>query len=526
LAQGSAPLPVGVSPGDILAGKYRIDHVLGVGGMGVVVAAHHLHLDARVAIKLLLPESAANADTVARFAREGRAAVRIRSEHVARVLDTGTLDGGARFMVMEFLDGVDLAAWLDQHGAPAVDRAVELLLQACEAIAEAHSLGIVHRDLKPANLFCVKRADGSESIKVLDFGISKVTGPAGVDFGVTKTTTVLGSPLYMSPEQMQSTRDVDARTDIWSLGVILFELLTLKVPFPGATLPELILKVATAAAPRLRDLRPDAPAGLEAVLETCLKKRREDRFESIGDLAEALAPYAPERSRISVERISSIARASAPAGRGAQASSPQASVPVAGVASVETVAVAPTAVGAVTASDAARTLASSPAPPEAAAKSSAPAKPGRGRRRGAVAGALGVGALALIAWMGLVSRSPATRPPAASLAGPGPTVPLAEGPPPPVPSVTASGASLAPERAPTRAAPSAEVAPPSSPAPTLTQLTQRPRRPKATASGAAPPLVPAASTPNGTSSAARAKNCDPNFYLDANGDKHFKPECF
>jgi serine/threonine-protein kinase len=497
--------------------------------MGVVVAAHHLHLDAKVAIKLLLPESAANADTVARFAREGRAAVRIRSEHVARVLDTGTLDGGARFMVMEFLDGVDLAAWLEQHGAPAVDQAVELFLQACEAIAEAHSLGIVHRDLKPANLFCVKRADGSESIKVLDFGISKVTGPAGVDFGVTKTTTVLGSPLYMSPEQMQSTRDVDARTDIWSLGVILFELLTLKVPFPGATLPELIVKVATGATPRLRDLRPDAPAGLEAVIDTCLKKRREDRYESIGDLAVALAPYGPERSRVSVERISSIARASAPTGRGVPASLSPASVapvvsvpsaasvaPVASVpsaASVGIVAVAP-AVGAVTASDAARTLTSAPAPPGAAATSNEPAKFGRGRRRGAVAGALSAAALALIAWMGLGSRSPA-RPPM--------TVPLAAAPPAPPPSVTASAASVALEPAPTLAASPAQVAPPSSPVPAVTQ---HPHRPKATASGAASPLVPPPSTPNGAASAARAKNCDPNFYLDANGDKHFKPECF
>jgi serine/threonine-protein kinase len=178
--------------GDILADKYRIERVLGAGGMGMVVAAHHLQLDERVAIKLLLPQTLANAEAVARFAREARAAVKIKSEHVARMIDVSSLPNGAPYLVMEYLDGEDLSHWVGTRGALPIELAVELVLQACEALAEAHSLGIVHRDLKPANLFCIRRADGLLSIKVLDFGISKVTtlSSSGPEMGMTKTSSV------------------------------------------------------------------------------------------------------------------------------------------------------------------------------------------------------------------------------------------------------------------------------------------------------------------------------------------------
>ncbi|HEY3664483.1 MAG TPA: serine/threonine-protein kinase, partial [Polyangiaceae bacterium] len=212
-----------VREGDVLAGKFRIERVLGQGAMGVVVAATHIQLDERVALKFLLPEALANADAVARFAREARAAVKIKSEHVVRVSDVGTLESGSPYMVMEYLQGQDLSEWMTNHGTLNVSDAVEFLLQACEALAEAHALGIVHRDLKPANLFVTARRDGTPCIKVLDFGISKFTAP-GSNLNMTKTSTIMGSPLYMSPEQLSSTRTVDARTDIWALGVILFEL--------------------------------------------------------------------------------------------------------------------------------------------------------------------------------------------------------------------------------------------------------------------------------------------------------------
>src|SRR5262245_15691858 len=233
-------------PGGILAGKCRIDRVLGQGGMGIVVAAHHLQLDERVAIKFLLPEALANPEAVARFGREARAAVKIKSEHVARVTDVGALpETGAPYMVMELMRGKDLGAALREQGALPVHLAVEYVLQACEALAEAHAIGIVHRDLKPANLFLTARADGSPCVKVLDFGISKIAAHSGSgsDMGMTRTQSIMGSPLYMSPEQMASARDVDQRSDVWAVGTVLYEIVTGHVPFTGETMPQLCTQI-------------------------------------------------------------------------------------------------------------------------------------------------------------------------------------------------------------------------------------------------------------------------------------------
>jgi tRNA A-37 threonylcarbamoyl transferase component Bud32 len=305
---GDKHTAAGVSAGDILVGKYRIDKVLGVGGMGVVVAAHHIHLDERVAIKFMLLEALMNRDAVGRFAREARAAVKIKSEHVCRVSDVGTMENGAPFMVMEYLEGSDLSAWLLQYGVLPIEQAVDFLLQASEAIAEAHSLGIVHRDLKPANLFVIRRPDGVLAIKVLDFGISKMTGfgTSGSGSDMTQTSAIMGSPLYMSPEQMQSSKDVDPRADIWALGVILYELLGGRLPFAADTMPELVLKVVSAPPAPLREQRPDVPAELELIIGRCLEKDRNQRYASVGDLAASLMPYGSRRARMSVEKISGI----------------------------------------------------------------------------------------------------------------------------------------------------------------------------------------------------------------------------
>jgi len=306
--QFGSQLIEGVKEGEVLAGKYRIERVLGAGGMGVVVAAHHLLLDERVAIKFLLPETLNNSEAVARFAREARAAVKIKSDHVARVIDVDILESGATYLVMEYLEGGDLSSWLAQRGVLPIEQAVEFVLQACEAIAEAHSLGIVHRDLKPANLFCVRRADGVLSVKVLDFGISKVKQSllSGPGMGMTGTTAVMGSPFYMSPEQLQSSRNVDARTDIWSLGAVLFELTGGRPPFVGETLPELCLKIVNEPTPKIRRFRPDAPELLEQIIAKCLEKDRENRYRNVAQLAVALAPFGPKRARVSVERVKGI----------------------------------------------------------------------------------------------------------------------------------------------------------------------------------------------------------------------------
>jgi serine/threonine-protein kinase len=301
----------GVREGDVLAGKFRVDKVIGIGGMGVVVAAHHLQLDEKVALKFLLPHALESEEAVARFEREARAAVKIKSEHVARIIDVGALEDGRPYMVMEYLDGGDLDAWVRQKGPLDVEQAVEFVLQACEAIAEAHALGIVHRDLKPANLQCIRRPDGLLSVKVLDFGISKVTGHAasGIHLGITKTQSLMGSPVYMSPEQLQSSKNVDARTDIWSLGVILFELIAGRPPFTGETMPQLVLKVMSEPAPGLRELRPEAPEALERVIHRCLDKDLDKRYPNVAELAADLLPFGPERARASADRIARVIHA-------------------------------------------------------------------------------------------------------------------------------------------------------------------------------------------------------------------------
>ncbi|HMJ16516.1 MAG TPA: serine/threonine-protein kinase, partial [Polyangiaceae bacterium] len=292
-----------VKAGDVLAGKYLVERILGSGGMGVVVAAWHQELEQRVAVKFLLPEIAERSDAAERFRREARAAVKIRSEHVARILDVGTLDGVAPYMVMEYLDGHDLAEELRTRGMLPVHEALEFLLQAVEAVAEAHAAGIVHRDLKPANLFVTRRSDGLRVIKVLDFGISKsVIGGSINDLSLTRTSSLIGSPLYMSPEQMKSARDVDSRTDIWALGTILFEMLAGRPPYMAESVPQLCAALLHDTPPSLAEFRNDVPAAVEQILLRCLAKDRTQRWPTVADLAQALAAFAPPSARIHADR--------------------------------------------------------------------------------------------------------------------------------------------------------------------------------------------------------------------------------
>lgn len=296
---------LGVEPGQVLAGKYRVERLLGQGGMGVVLAAHHLELEIKVALKLLLPQALVDHAAQARFLREARAAVRLKSEHVAQVLDVGRLEDGTPFIVMEYLEGVDLSKRVEELGVLPIADAVDFCAQACEAIAEAHKLGIVHRDLKPANLFLTRGFDGLPFVKVLDFGISKTEGSAP-DGAVTSTAAMMGSPLYMSPEQMQSARDVDLRTDIWAVGAILFELISGKPPFGGESLAQVLLGIMQQPTPSLRAQRAEVPAGLEAVIGKCLEKDRGQRFDSVNSLLTALAPFGGPSARVSLERISRL----------------------------------------------------------------------------------------------------------------------------------------------------------------------------------------------------------------------------
>jgi serine/threonine protein kinase len=332
--------------GEVVGGKFVIERVLGVGGMGVVVAAHHNHLDKTVAIKFLRRDAAKDELAVHRFLREARAVTVLQSEHVVRVMDAGRLDDGLPYLVMEYLSGQDLDQVLAQRGQLPLEEAVEYLLQSMEAVADAHAAGIVHRDLKPSNLFLTARADGSALVKVLDFGISKAFDATGANqVSLTATSMTLGSPLYMSPEQVRSSKTVDSRTDVWALGIIAYELLAGVQPFEAETVTGLCAKIVADEPPPLRSIRPDVAPAFEAVILRCLEKNPAARYQTVMDLAAALRPFASPEGRASVARIgrtggglsptlaSASRRVSTP---DARASTPQPSDPTVGYA--ETVA--------------------------------------------------------------------------------------------------------------------------------------------------------------------------------------------
>jgi serine/threonine-protein kinase len=281
--------------GALLNGKYRIERVLGKGGMGIVYAAHHEQLGERVAIKMMLEDVAQHPEAVGRFLNEARAAAKIKNEHVARVMDVGTVDlNGAAFMALEYLEGHDLGQLLAQQERLPVAVAVDYVLQALEAIAQAHALGIVHRDLKPANLFLARQQSGDDVVKVLDFGISKVETGLHQQGALTATRTILGSPLYMSPEQLRSSRSVDARADIWSLGVILYELTTGTLPFDGESPGAIFAAILEQGPPPIRERQPEVSADLERIILKCLQRRPDDRYGDVAALASDLALHAPE----------------------------------------------------------------------------------------------------------------------------------------------------------------------------------------------------------------------------------------
>jgi serine/threonine protein kinase len=329
--------------GDLIAGRYRIERKIGTGGMGFVVAALDEATGTRVAIKLLLPEGSTAAsgfadgdgsevvertnrrrDLATRLLREASAASRIASEHVTRVLDIGRLDSGDPYVVMELLEGADLGRHAKERGPMPVAEVVSLVLQACEAIQEAHTLGIVHRDLKPANLFLTRKPDGTPFVKVLDFGISKVLGAD--DNQLTATSDMLGSPLYMAPEQIRNARDVDARADVWSLGTILYRLLAGRAAFEANGSAATLAAIIGDTPEPLRNLRPDVPPDLEALVRHCLEKDRHRRVQSVRELMIALL-------RFSVAQTGEYAPAVVPA-----------PLPPAAAANPSTASVAPNAV--------------------------------------------------------------------------------------------------------------------------------------------------------------------------------------
>jgi eukaryotic-like serine/threonine-protein kinase len=290
-----------VAAGQIVADKYRIDELVGSGGMGVVVAATHIDLGQKVAIKLLRDVSE---DSLARFRREARLIVRLRSEHVARVFDVGALDDVTPYIVMELLEGSDLSTVLSSRGKVSVQEAVDWVLEATEAVAEAHALGMVHRDLKPANLFLAKGPGGVATVKVLDFGVSKIVDQElGAEASLTGSGTALGSPGYMSPEQMTDAREVDVRSDVWSLGALLYRLVGGRLPYRGESIVAVLAAMTIEPLIPLSSLAAEVTPELDAIVARCLATDKVERYTNLAELAIALLPYASARGRISVEQI-------------------------------------------------------------------------------------------------------------------------------------------------------------------------------------------------------------------------------
>jgi serine/threonine-protein kinase len=320
-----------VQPGDVVANRFVIEQRIGTGAMGAVFAARQERLGRRVAIKFLPEHALASADACRRFEQEARAAASLQSDHVVRVYEVGQGHGGCPYIVMELLSGEDLGTLLLRRGPLPIDTATRYVADACEALAEAHARGIVHRDLKPANLFLAERPDGSTLLKILDFGVSKVAGSSTADAGLTTASTVLGSPAYMPPEQLRAAHAVDARADIWALGVTLYELLTGRRPFVAGSLADLHALILTAAPPPPRTLRPEIPLGVENAVLRCLQKERDSRFGSAAELGAALhgartpSPRTGRRAWrapiVSVATLVGAVVAGASIGRGASAPS-------------------------------------------------------------------------------------------------------------------------------------------------------------------------------------------------------------
>jgi len=291
--------------GDVIAGKYRLEQVAGEGGMGIVYAAEHLVLRQRVALKVLLPDAAASELVIERFAREAQAAARITSEHVARVMDAGSTATGAPFLVMEYLEGCDLEELLSVEGPLPLTEVVDYLLQSLEALAHAHAVGLVHRDIKPANLFLACRPDGGNVIKMLDFGISKAMRSRPEEKKLTGQA-VLGSPVYMSPEQLRNAKDIDARADIWSLGVVAYELLSGKPPFDGDGVGEIFAAILEKDPIPLHSVNGRLPPEVSEIIAKCLQRRPEDRWADTAELARALKPFGSGAWSSVVERAEQV----------------------------------------------------------------------------------------------------------------------------------------------------------------------------------------------------------------------------
>jgi eukaryotic-like serine/threonine-protein kinase len=280
--------------GDVVADRYRVGPVIGAGGMGIVYKARHIPLGTWVALKVIRPDIAQNSSLWRRFAREARALGALHNKHVVRVHDSGTLPSGLRYMVMELLQGTDLRRLLAEHGAMTPAQAVDYVLQVCSALGDAHRLHIIHRDIKPENIFLATIRACEPTIKLLDFGVARFQDDAGQ---LTVPGRGVGSPRYLSPEQLQNPNAVDQRSDIWGVGLLLYELMTGWSPFEGMNTAQICLAICQGPIPPIESLRRDLPSELSAIIRRCLEVDPAARFQSADDLVAALEPFSSRHQK-------------------------------------------------------------------------------------------------------------------------------------------------------------------------------------------------------------------------------------
>jgi len=302
-----------IPEGEILAGKYRVTRVIGAGAMGIVVQVVALAREGVFALKLLRPSVARDPIAAQRFLREAEVAGRIENPHVVKISDVGEVATGAPYLVMEYLVGTTVEARLAGDKSLPYEEACALGLQLAEGLAAAHAMGVVHRDIKPANLYLTRGADGAEVLKIVDFGLSKILDPEGTESAsLTRTQTALGSPLYMSPEQMRSARTAGLRADQWSLGAVLYRMVTGHRPFDADALARVCVQVLSGDFVPVTSRRPDVPAALAAAIERCLRVEPAERYADIAELAAALAPFAGPAGSARAERCRQILEGAAP----------------------------------------------------------------------------------------------------------------------------------------------------------------------------------------------------------------------
>ena len=284
-----------LAQGELVGDRYRVGPVIGAGGMGIIYKAQHIELGTSVALKVIRPDIARNSSVWRRFSREARALGALHNRHVVRVHDAGTLESGLRYLVMELLDGTDLRRLLQSEGALPIPRAVDYVSQVCSALGDAHRLNIIHRDVKPENIFLAQHRSGEPTIKLLDFGVALFLDDAGQ---LTVPGRNVGSPHYLSPEQMQNPSGVDQRSDIWAIALLMFELLAGRSPFYGLNAAQTCLKISRGPMPAVAEVLPHVPAALTQVIQRCLALDPARRPQSADELIASLEPFSSRHAQL------------------------------------------------------------------------------------------------------------------------------------------------------------------------------------------------------------------------------------